>query len=613
MCGITGALIKSAEILNDEDCKKFVQSLTHRGPDGQGIYRSRDKKLMLGHTRLAIIDKKNGAQPFVDREKKIIVTFNGEIYNYVELRKTLVRLGHSFTTNSDTEVIVEAYKEWGISCQDRFNGMWAFALYDNEAKKLFISRDRFGVKPLFVMTSKYGIFFASELKAFMRLPQGIRPRYNKKVISKAKEIEPRMETILENVWNIRAGHYLIHEWRKENARIKKWYTGLEKLEYEQKISYSESKEELRDLINSSCSLRMRSDVPLAITLSGGLDSSVIAGQLAARSNEIGNEEMTAFTINYQNSIHSEKYYAELVTKSLNLKHKIYEIDVKSIPFEEIEKSIFSLESIQEPHIGPYYLYQKMKESGYTVSLEGHAGDELFGGYHHQLKWAMMENILQDNYERAKDLDKVKREVFESEVPEGYENLEDGYGKKNMIWEMCNSQDYPYSLVMENKNFLNRLLYRDFCMTTLPVILRNFDRLSMASGVEVRSPLLDYRIVQKALSMPSEFKIGDGKMKRILRDACKKNLPRQIYLRASKLGFASPMKSFLEAKNTQERIKDICLSQDFKESVYFDGKEKSRIIIECIDRGRTPELQKMWRTIQSHILIKSMDKFCHTDI
>jgi asparagine synthase (glutamine-hydrolysing) len=655
MCGIAGHYSPDRKI-DGEAFKNFLNSLTHRGPDGFGISSLDGGRFLLGHRRLAILDTgEGGRQPMSSRDGRFTITFNGEIYNFLELRRDLELLGYSFLTNSDTEVILAAYAQWGEKCQERFNGMWAFAIWDQKERILFLSRDRFGVKPLFYLRVKKELIFASELKAFMRLTAPIRPEIDPGMIAIGETIESARKTILRNVMNLNAGHQMVFR-VGTNPEIKKWWRTSDHL-VEVPSNYPEQVQKFRELFLDACRIRMRSDVAVGTALSGGLDSSSVICGMANVQNHHNSysprqarEWRKAFVLDYINTPHSERKFAEQVIHHVGAEPNILEIEPNHIDPCELTKAIFDFEGIQQPALGPWAIYREMRRKGIYVSIDGHGGDELLGGYFHYCQPAMVDAALGiGGRGRWLDLQAVHSGLYQAEEgPDGFTpcrppgrfsvlakeamNKAKGLGyrifpvdgkirrfakiSKNRLsnhgiidfWKIKSSDpDLIDCEVVSVFDRLNQSLYSDFHSGMLPNILRNFDRLSMAHGVEIRAPLLDWRLVTYAFSLPSSSKLGNGFTKRILRDAMVGLMPEAIRVRKSKIGFASPMQSWLQG-SLKSFVMDTIQSTSFVTSDLFYGGLLAREIEKAYSLSNYRTIESYWQIIQASIFIKNLHSY-----
>ncbi len=489
MCGITGILDYVHGVPGDQ-IDRFTDALAHRGPDGRGTYS--DGPISLGHRRLAILDRTDaGACPMpvsCPDGTTLYITFNGEVYNFLELRAELMAKGYRFRTETDTEVVAAAFHCWGEDCQFRFNGMWAFGIWTPSTKTLFLSRDRFGVKPLYVNVHGTRIAFASELKAFLQLP-GFSASLNADAAN-AFFTNPvaydgeMLVTALDGVFRVPPGHSVTIT--PQGAKgFKRWWVTRDHL-VAVPSRYEEQVEEFRARFLNAVRLRMRSDVRIGTSLSGGLDSSAVASSMAhiARGNaqldltRCADDWQRTFIATFPGFAVDEREFADAVVTHTGATPTYWTFDGDHA-VHDIAASVWALDDLSAaPAVPVFNVYRTMREHGVVVTLDGHGGDELLAGY----RW--------------------------------YQQL-------------------PAAS-------LNDALYNDFHRTHLPGVLRNFDGCSMANGVEIRSPFLDWELASFAFALPAETKYDGTWSKRILRDALAGILPDVIRTRTSKLGFESPL-------------------------------------------------------------------------
>ena len=663
MCGIVGFWNKDGSKIDLNELNQFTDSLAHRGPDGRGTHIDKKACLGLGHRRLAILDlTDSGHQPMSYANERYWITYNGEIYNFIELREELKKLSHHFKSNTDTEVVLAAYAEWGEECQLKFNGMWAFAIWDSHKRILFLSRDRFGVKPLHYLFDGIHFVFASELKAFMALNSSLKPEFNLGMVSSMGNIESAKKTLLKDVNNLNGGHCLtLQEGKSPN--IKQWWRTSDHL-VDVPNSFEEQVEQYKELFLDSCRIRMRSDVPIGTALSGGLDSSAVLCSMAnIQSSEsdktrVAKSWQKAFVLDYAGTRHSEKIYAQKVINHTNAIPFYKEISLSNISAEDIFQATFSFEAVQEPAVGAWYIYREMRKNGVVVSIDGHGGDETLAGYHHYPAVAMRDSVWPwSSDERLKDIQETLTGLYEEEVPDGFDNFVNIpsrldlfksilSNKKRLIgsalrrrlqstpelyrmlhstrrgvlthlnskqslrskgWSLLADENPLYQaedrLSGQQFDHLNRELYQDFHIRILPRILRNFDRLSMAHGVEIRAPFLDWRLVSYAFSLPSNAKIGNGFTKRILRESMLSILPETIRMRKAKIGFSSPMNAWYE-HSLKAFVLDSVNSQEFLGSRIWDGPVIRDYVEDCFKKKDYHNATRSWKYVQAMILMKS---------
>lgn len=633
MCGIVGVWNFNSQPVNPDELNRFTDTLAHRGPDGRGTFFDENIHLGFGHRRLSILDISDAAhQPMSYAQDRYWITYNGEIYNFIELKHELEQLGYQFNTSSDTEVILASYDRWGEECQLHFNGMWAFAIWDKQERKLFISRDRFGVKPLFYCYDGNHFAFASEMKAFLAL-EWCNLDFDEEIIATALTnhliVEGLERSFLKNINKLLGGHCLIVR-ENQAPEIIRWWNTLDHLE-EIPSSYKDQVSRFRELFLDACRIRMRSDVSLGCSLSGGLDSSsVLCGIKYIRNCDRNGERLAAnwqkaFVATYPGTLQDERYYADEVIHHTGVTPVYCEIspsDINNI----FKKYIYYYEDITEVWIGPWIVYRTQRENNVFVTLDGHGGDELLGGYQQYIYSLLIESLIQiprwgqakqyfDIYigfytknKRAFNLciagiSKIKKYIFNHMSTYCLEITRSLMGEKRNSWLLvtpCTFSTPPYNQdnkLLEKHDRLFNELYCDFHYFNLPVNLKDYDRLSMAHGVEVRSPFLDWRLVCYTFSLPSDSKIGEGLTKRILRDAMKGILPESIRSRTTKLGFGDPKDDWIFKKYTHFIINTIA-SKEFLESPIWDGRQISRDVHTALEKKDYRTVNNSWKYVQA---------------
>jgi len=384
MCGIVGILRFDSKNIQEFEIKNFTKSLHHRGPDGSGIYLGNKNNIGFGHTRTSIFDiSNNGAQPMSFENKRYWITFNGSIYNFIEIRKELEELGYKFKSDTDTEIILGAYSKWGEQCQSKFNGDWAFAIWDNLKQNLFVSVDRFGTKPLYYLKNHKYFIFASELKAFMYLPESMIPDFDYSHFLWLGKDHGSINTFLKNVNLLSAGHQInINQGTKIK---KKWWRTIDNL-IDVPKNYNDQVECFKELFINSCKIRMRSDVPISSGLSGGIDSSSIVNtinKIIENSDSIeryNEKQHKVFFCDFLGDLNSEKKYAQKVIEGKNIPINFIDINQENITPEDLIKVQYYNESIDVDSVQLSILYKKMREGGIRQSIDGLGADEALGGY-----------------------------------------------------------------------------------------------------------------------------------------------------------------------------------------------------------------------------------------
>lgn len=652
MCGIVGIWHLDGEPVNIHSLDAFTDSLAHRGPDGRGTFIDPEVTIGLGHRRLSILDLSDaGRQPMSYAQQRYWITYNGEIYNFIELRSELEGLGHRFRSESDTEVILAAYAQWGEKCQLKFNGMWAFAIWDRIKRVLFLSRDRFGIKPLHYYYDGRRFAFASEMKAFLAL-RWFRLSFDPFMVATAlidsNSIEGTEDCLLQGLKRLRGGHSLILRQGSE-PQTKQWWHTLDHLEAVPR-DFDQQIERFRELFFDACRIRMRSDVSVGTALSGGLDSSsVLCTMNYIRSRSSNGERLAAdwqraFVATYPDTIQDERRYAEEIIRHTGAIPVYRKIDPLRAS-DEFDQFQFQFEEIQDFAIGPWLIYRELRREGIVVSMDGHGADETLAGYRHYPEEAMydalkpwpnlirmhaLRSTLKAMYpdgmaHRIPTFSNLARHVYLRPVRESlvrgikkfpgvYDWVKYNYRKikklpsrdgaaadtewLNVAPKSFSSSDLgAQSRQLSRLDSLNKRLYTDFHFTLLPTILRGFDRCSMGHGVEIRAPFMDWRLVCYAFSLPSTSKIGLGFTKRILRESMCGILPESIRTRTSKVGFSSPMYEWVKGPLKAFTLDNVN-SQSFLQSDIWNGPEIRKAVEESYTREDYRQVQEAWPFIQA---------------
>lgn len=567
MCGVFGTFGRK---IDKELFRLCTDRLSHRGPDGGGEWY--DDIVYLGHRRLSILDLSvKGKQPMPYWDDRYIITYNGEVYNYIELREELENIGYKFCSLTDTEVVLAAFCEWQEKCLNKFNGMFAFAIWDTKAKRLFIARDRLGVKPLYYIEKyrdkEYQMAFASEMKALLPLIE--KPSYNEKLIrtkGNMLEYEGTETCIVNEVLRFPAGHYAWID--KKGIVVKRWWDTLDNL-IEIPCQYKDQVEMFYELFLSACKIRMRSDVKIGTALSGGVDSSAVASVLARiiLEDDCGDiNKYRTFVATFKGTTIDEKKYAKSVAEFHNFNADYIDVDY-SVLLDNISRDMYYFEDVYiTPPCTMSKIYQEMKRAGVSVTIDGHGADELFCGYDMDVRAAF--------YDAGFDINKI-RSIARTYIGLLPYNVMDNmsvwkiyrpwikrwikaFGRKNKIYKM---QGTDCDIEWKKLDYLNQNLYLRVHKNVLPTLLRNYDRYSMMNGVEIRMPFLDYRILQFAFSIGWQSKIHNGYTKAIVRDAMKGKMPQNIIERKNKIGFSSPLLEWLRGP-LKEPLFDMLSSQEF---------------------------------------------------
>lgn len=577
MCGIVGV------VSNDENkgtiIKKMTDRISHRGPDEEGYYM--DETIALGHRRLSIIDLESGTQPMVSKNQNIVVIFNGEIYNYLELKEELEKNGHEFITNSDTEVLIHGYEEWGRDLPKKLRGMFSFAIWNKKAKILFCARDHFGMKPFYYYQNKEVFMFASEIKAFLEYPK-FKKALNKELIGPylSFSFTPGKETFFKGVYCLEPGTSL--EFRKDKITINKYY----ELSFEEKhINYPKVVDEISKIMKESVRYHMISDVEVGSFLSSGVDSSYIVS--LARPNK-------TYTVGYEDDKYSEIEYA----KSLTDKLEIQNISQKITKKEYLNSVPHILYYMDEPSADAsaisLYFVSKLASKDVKVVMSGEGADEFFGGYNTyreevDFKWYNkipfgIRHILGILFEKLPEF--RGRNLI---VRRG-NKLEDQYIGVNKIFsEKERKKVLAFSDTMKNREITKPIFqkYKNKSnmvkMQALDIkywltrdILLKADKMTMANSIEGRTPFVDKEVFKIASSLPLEYKVSKTNTKIALREAARKHIPSKAYEK-KKLGFPVPLRKWMKEDDFYNEIKQtIC--QDFVKE-FFNQKYVLKLLEE----------------------------------
>ena len=573
MCGILGTIgLKN-------DSRFDLSLLDHRGPDGSGTWSSPDDEfpVMLGHTRLSIIDLSEEAnQPMLCANERYTFIYNGEIYNFIELRKSLEALGHQFFSNSDTEVFFKGLIAEGPNFQLRCNGMWAFCLWDRKLGKALFGRDRFGKKPLFysIIDSK-NLVFASEMKAIQPFLQSV--EFSESIDFNLRylfDYESSEETVLRGIKRIPPGHYA--EYCDNKFKITRWWNTLDHLE-EVPDSYEDQVVRWREIFLDAVKIRMRSDVRIGTALSGGLDSSATFSSMAFLSKLTGSNERQSsdwqhgFCAHFPKSSLDESQWAQIVTDSFDIPLQKVEID----PLESGWSIADAFKQVEDPYLTlptpMLATYKAIANAGIKVTIDGHGADELFSGYGHLTSAfkdcsptelnevvAIIKSLQHGKLDLTRGWIKSKwirykvLAFLKSHLRQPSKNIKNFISGRNLDFIkyrlQYDDQEHP---AFNSFDSLTKSLYEIFHITILPTLLRNYDRYSMASGVEIRMPFMDHRLVAYTFSLPWTSKVGGGYTKRIFRDAMKGILPEEIRTRRDKIGWNAPLHEWLRGKLKKE--------------------------------------------------------------
>lgn len=614
MCGIAGYLHfnskKTAEI---SVLKNMTDCISYRGPDGEGFYIKNN--IALGHRRLSIIDLSTGDQPMYSDDGKKVVVFNGEIYNYIELREELIGLGHLFKTSSDTEVLIKAYEQWGYECQNKFNGMWAFALWDDIRQELFVSRDRIGEKPLHYSTHQDTFIFGSEIKSILEygVPKDIRPELIEIYLTLTNI--PAPDTFYKGVYKLMPGHYLVVKDHKVSEHCYWKFPQIDEKNMltDKQIVYKKFEALLSDAIK----IRMRSDVPFGAFLSGGLDSSGIVSIMA----KLSKYPVKTFTIGFDDKNFDESRLAEEVAAKFKTEHHKETVLPGSFMISLNRVAYHYDEPFGDSSAIPTDVVSKYASEKVKMVLTGDGGDEALSGYNSYkgIKMAATINTF---------LPGVLKKIIIAGVGMGAKVFKGALRYKlNKIGNVLKTSELPFHIRVAEKTACTslrdikkltrnikgvipvesyfesllkpctfeddfyKLMYVHYMHNLPHDYLVKVDRMSMANSIETRIPFLDYRLVEFMATVHKDIKMQGWELKSVLRNSIGKNLPECI-LNAPKRGFGVPLREWFK-----EKAFDQMLNENLKKvNEILDQETVQKILIEN-NEGKKDNGNFIWTLLQ----------------
>lgn len=555
MCGVSAIIYKSERTVAESEIEAMNNKIIHRGPDDSGGFINNN--LAFGFRRLSILDLSfHGHQPMIDQEGNAII-FNGEIFNYVEIRDSLKSEGESFTTETDTEVILAAYRKWGAECFKRFNGMWGILIYDPSLEKVFICRDRFGIKPLNYWETEDEIVFCSEIKQLMALPQFV-PKLNKDSAARflvKRQLNTSTNTFFEGVKELAPGHIMAYDLQSHKKSIEAYYL-VESIKQNTNITYKDAAEEFYGLFENAVKIRLRSDMPIGSCLSGGLDSSSIV----TMANKLSAENLSATTISscWSDARYDEQEYIDEVINSTNFH------SVKIFPDINELASLNRLSDIvyhqDQPiksasHFAEYSVFKAAKENHLTVMLDGQGSDEFLAGYipfrfynTSLIRQGQFIQLFNELAKQRKNHYSLSDIILHNTIhflrtmgiqPPSRNNLDSSFFKSEIIDRIIDRPQDRINFSTYRDNSVNEIKY-----TSIPYQLHSEDRNSMMHSIESRLPFLDFDLADFMFALPDKYKMGGGITKKILRDSLGSILPTKIVNRHSKKGFEAPEEPFM---------------------------------------------------------------------
>ena len=618
MCGICGVIHRQKDHpVEFNDVKRMCDVIRHRGPDDEGQFVQ--DNVGIGMRRLSIIDLSTGAQPIFNEDRSLAIVFNGEIYNHDDIRLELLAKGHQFRTKADTEAIIHAYEEWGVDCVEKLNGMFAFAIWDGRKQRLFLARDRIGIKPLYYYQDNDQLVFGSELKSIVQIssvPREIEPKALDTFLT--FEYIPSPYSIFKNVFKLPPGHWMIYEDGQAKVRPY-WNLEYQKSELSEKQLFQKFDELLEDAIN----IRLMSDVPLGAFLSGGLDSSTIVAMMRRR-----NESVKSFSIGFDDPTYNELPYARAVAEHFNTEHfeEIITPDVAHLT----EKILWMLdEPFGDFSVFPTYLVSEMARKNVKVVLSGDGGDELLAGYDTYiaqkvaqryaklpsfLRKGMIEpivNALPPTNKKKGFINKSKRFIEGARLSDHLQHVRWMIFMQSAEKEMLYSADFSDSLHGYNSfgfiedyfrrsasdEPLDQQEYVDIKSYLVDDILVKVDRMSMANSLEARVPFLDHRFVEFAATLPGSLRLNGKRTKHILKASLERELPNQIINRG-KEGFSIPIKNWMK-NELKPMMLDSLSESNVREKGFFDPKFVNRLVDEHL-KGEENHSHRLWALMVFHM-------------
>ncbi|MGE5327725.1 MAG: asparagine synthase (glutamine-hydrolyzing) [Thiobacillus sp.] len=599
MCGIAGVYgCKDRDLL-----EKMNKTMAHRGPDGHGIFM--DGKVGLAHRRLTIIDTTNaGSQPMFYDDKRYVLVFNGEIYNYRELKIELAAKGHKFHSDSDSEVIIVGYKEWGVKVLDKILGMFAFVLYDTKTKEMFIGRDRLGIKPLYYIEKPF-FAFASEIKSLMEVP-GVSRKVNADSLArflKFRVHDNDENTFFAGVKRLLPGHYMVVKDGK--LTIKKYWELKWNAEFTGSKSDEEYAKEFYDVWQRVMQRHLISDVALGFNLSGGLDSSGVVSTAAdlvkAGAEDIHTSgKLYTFSALFPNQSIDESMYIHEVENRVN-STPVYSYPKPDEFWDEIMDWVYTQE---EPTISsaPYAYYSVFREAAkhVKVSLSGNGGDEILAGYLPYFRTYLQSAIDSGHYGRA--LSELIRGVplFYRQYLERLDIMIHGQYKNMDSFLGDELAEYKGTKFSYSRN-LNERLSQDVTKYSTPNLLRYEDKNSMAFGLESRVPFLDSELVEFVFGLPIDQKIKKGWTRYVYRNAMKGHMPELNRLRRSKIGFTNPEVAWI--KHNATKIREVFASEKLAQHGLFNQNELLESFDRWLDGSERIDVLVYWRILVSQLWIE----------
>ena len=611
MCGICGIVhFDRAKPVDVRDLKRMVDTLAHRGPNDAGVFV--DGHAGIGHRRLSIIDLDGGKQPIFNEDHSAAIVFNGEIYNYADLSAQLAAQGHVFRTRSDTETILHCYEQYGVQCVQQLRGMFAFAIWDRRRERLFLARDRLGIKPLYFYKGSTFLAFASEIKALLELPSVPRELDLEALhIYLSLRYVPGPRTMFKNIFKLQPGHLLV---LNEGALYIQEYWDLPQQPGPHR-DFSDDLEEFGQLLRESVRLRLMAEVPLGVFLSGGLDSSAI---LAVMSEITGRKRIKTFSVGYESDGPEEEesnefHYARMAANAFGAEHHEFRVGAREFG-DLIPELVWHLdEPLADPSCIPLYFISKLARNYITVVLSGEGADEILGGYSIYRKMLALERacrfltplpafvapwlarLIPDEARRhyvqmaGLPLAVRYRGVSRGFRPELRKQLLRGwdtYGCERALDEVFQ----PCFQRTSGRSPLDQMLYADLKVWLPDDILLKADKMTMANSLELRVPFLDHKLVEFCAALPPKLKLNGRCGKFLLRETMREKLPKEILWRPKK-GFPVPTERWLRGP-LSDLTHDVLLSASSACRLYMDDRVLRQVVLDH-ESGVANREQELW--------------------
>lgn len=574
MCGITGFVDKKNKFARKQRIsiiESMLDSIEHRGRDDKGFYA--DGKIVIGHCRLSILDTSQaGKQPFFSLKKDKVLSYNGEIYNFLKLNEIL-KNDYKFKSSCDTETLLHAYEKWGIDSLIKLKGMFAFSLYDKNINSFFLAIDRFGIKPLYYLDNDEFFVFSSEIKAILKFPS-VKVKINENVIGEQllyRSISGGL-TLIKNIKKLEPAHYFKLNIKTGKKKIKKYYSVKKRLIQEKSI-----KKDIVNLLFKSVGEHLIADVPVGLQLSGGVDSSLIA----AIATQIKKQRFHTFSIGLKMAGWNEFKYSRQVAKKFKTKH--HELYFNEKDFCELLPVLtyYLDEPINHPHSIPMYILSKYARDKVKVLISGEGADEVFFGYK---RYAI---LFKDN------------SLNEKKIIESSQFLKISEAKKVFRGQLKNLYSFRKKITIKYKNLFDKLFYYDMA-TYLPPLLLRQDKMGMAANIENRVPFLDHEIVEYGYSLPLKYKLAKNETKKIIKEVAAQFFPKELVYRA-KIGFGLPISSWLKNSNGLGKYL-IFFSGQMAKRLFLDYNYINKVIAEH-KSGEKDHGQLLWILISLEIWLQ----------